>query len=374
MTTATDKIARFNGRVSHDDILRALRGRIVSGDLKAGQRFPTKAELVDQYGANGKTIQRAMSRLAEDGFLVTRERVGSFVAKRLPCTQQIGLLMHAHPGTRVPGAGGFLTALAESSMSVAMDYDRHVVSYVHHDLERGDDHLDCERLFHDIQRHQLGGMIFTRDPKHLLSHPVLQRSSIPRVGLMQQPVLNCPAIWPDFCFLVHRALENMKQYGCKRFATVMLKTGMEHIPFLLNMVREAGLETGPEYVMGFEPYDPWAANFVRLLMHMPDDLRPDALLIMDDTLTEPTIGGLVGIPVEVPRDLRIISHANFPGPNATGIPITRLGFDAHMLLRAAIENLNAQAERREVKPVTPVPPRYEHETQKEADALVRPWD
>ncbi len=56
-------------RLSPQEIADILRERIRVGDLKAGQRLPTQAELADEFSVERGTVRQALRVLQEDGLL-----------------------------------------------------------------------------------------------------------------------------------------------------------------------------------------------------------------------------------------------------------------------------------------------------------------
>lgn len=54
---------------SPQDIADTLRERIRAGELKAGDRLPTQAELADEFGVERGTVRQAMKRLQSEGLL-----------------------------------------------------------------------------------------------------------------------------------------------------------------------------------------------------------------------------------------------------------------------------------------------------------------
>lgn len=56
-------------RSSPQEIADALRARIRAGDLKAGDRLPTQAELAEEFGVERGTVRQALRALQEDGLL-----------------------------------------------------------------------------------------------------------------------------------------------------------------------------------------------------------------------------------------------------------------------------------------------------------------
>lgn len=63
----------------HRQIAAALRQRIRSGDLPAGDRLPSIPALAESYGVAKQTVQRAIDQLRVDGLLITRPGSGTYV-------------------------------------------------------------------------------------------------------------------------------------------------------------------------------------------------------------------------------------------------------------------------------------------------------
>ncbi|MCX5265086.1 winged helix-turn-helix domain-containing protein [Streptomyces sp. NBC_00199] len=58
-----------SGRLSPQQIADVLRERIRSGELKAGDRLPTQAELADEFGVERGAVRQALRSLQDDGLL-----------------------------------------------------------------------------------------------------------------------------------------------------------------------------------------------------------------------------------------------------------------------------------------------------------------
>ncbi|MER6968875.1 GntR family transcriptional regulator, partial [Streptomyces halstedii] len=56
-------------RLSPQQIADTLRERIRTGELKAGDRLPTQAELADEFGVERGTVRQALGLLQTDGLL-----------------------------------------------------------------------------------------------------------------------------------------------------------------------------------------------------------------------------------------------------------------------------------------------------------------
>lgn len=58
-----------SSRLSPREIADVLRERIRVGDLRAGDRLPTQAELADEFGVERGTVRQALRALQDDGLL-----------------------------------------------------------------------------------------------------------------------------------------------------------------------------------------------------------------------------------------------------------------------------------------------------------------
>ena len=69
----------------------ALRQRIVSGPLRAGERLPTEKALAEEFGVSRTVVREAVAALRADGLLEARHGVGVFVTAGGAASQQAGL-------------------------------------------------------------------------------------------------------------------------------------------------------------------------------------------------------------------------------------------------------------------------------------------
>src|SRR5262245_45736692 len=92
-------------------ILKDLRRKIVTALLGQGARLPTRFQLLAEYQVSMSTVQGALDRLVEDGFVVPRGRAGTFVSPRPPHLCRYGLVFPSHPGDRNT-FGGYWQVLA----------------------------------------------------------------------------------------------------------------------------------------------------------------------------------------------------------------------------------------------------------------------
>ncbi|MCG8453255.1 MAG: GntR family transcriptional regulator [Spirochaetales bacterium] len=64
----------------YQQIADQVRGRIVSGEWKAGERIPSVREMAAQLGVNPNTITRSYQSLLDGNIIENRRGIGYFVA------------------------------------------------------------------------------------------------------------------------------------------------------------------------------------------------------------------------------------------------------------------------------------------------------
>lgn len=69
--------APLRNRVAED-----LRRALADGTLAPGDRLPTEADLVEQYGVHRTTVRRALDELRREGLIVSSQGRGHFVPSR----------------------------------------------------------------------------------------------------------------------------------------------------------------------------------------------------------------------------------------------------------------------------------------------------
>ena len=93
-------------------------------------------------------------------------------------------------------------------------------------------------------------------------------------------------------------------------------------------------------------------------------------MIVDDNLVEHALAGLIAARVQVPDDVAVVGHCNFPYPPPSVMPITRLGFHMGQGLRACLDLLDRQRRGEAVPKRTTLPALTEEEAGKLSHAAV----
>ena len=72
------------GEPIYEQIVRAVKKAIATGQLQPGQQMPSVRVISRELGVNPNTVQKAIARLTDEGVLESHPGQGSYVADRLP--------------------------------------------------------------------------------------------------------------------------------------------------------------------------------------------------------------------------------------------------------------------------------------------------
>jgi DNA-binding LacI/PurR family transcriptional regulator len=337
--------------VERTRVVTTLRRQIVSGRLRPEQRLPATLELEKQFRTNTRTIEEAVRELRNDGFLESQPRRGTFVVPHPPCLANVAVV-YPHRLDSSHRDVTFWRVLANLAKRNSCAPQHRFVVYT--GLNGHMDEPDYRRLLHDVRAHKLAGILFASSPHLLLKTPlfaeIMARPELPRVAFMSHATHpGIPVVWGDEDGYFEQALTFFQAQGRRRLA-VLGAASQENREALLpgeaNLAATAakhGIEVRPYWIQGMShALAPRARPLAQLLMHGPRNDRPDALLILDDSLVEAATAGVADAGVKMPDELTVIGHANFPEPPFSAVPIARLGYDVQEVLDRCLEIMDRQ--------------------------------
>lgn len=65
----------------YQQLKESLRGSIINGKLKSGDKIPTEVELSEKYNISRVTVRKAILELVDEGYLVKKQGKGTFVTR-----------------------------------------------------------------------------------------------------------------------------------------------------------------------------------------------------------------------------------------------------------------------------------------------------
>jgi DNA-binding LacI/PurR family transcriptional regulator len=339
---AVPRSAPPNGMLKRTFIEDRLRHQIVSGKLAPGSRLPTRSELESQFRVSSVTVQLALDRLVEDGFVIAEGRKGTHVAENPPHLSRYALCFPTYPSDG-GGWSRFWTALSNEALRLQTAQPRRMTIF--HGVDGHADGGDHRRMLADMRAHRLAGVVFAATPFMLVNTPMLEDPGLPRVAIMEKVIYpQVAAVDLDRDSFVRKALDYLASRGRKRIAvlTVPYLDAEYHETFAKELAARQMI-SHPHWTQLATPSAPVCAkNLVHLLMQGAAGERPDGLVISDDNLVEHATAGLIAAGVSVPGEADVVGHCNFPWPTPSVLPVKRLGYDARQVLQFCLQSIDRQ--------------------------------
>ena len=148
----TYDLKKMPGLPLYEGLYRCIRGDILSGRLPRGSRLPSKRALAAHLGLSKITVESAYNRLAAEGYIAAREKVGYFVEPVEVCAPAVAL--PAMPETpEMPLLDLTANVPAQFPFSVWSRCQRRVLQTHGHALLRPLPSQGCLELRQAIARH-----------------------------------------------------------------------------------------------------------------------------------------------------------------------------------------------------------------------------
>ncbi len=311
-----------------------LKRQILKGGLRPGARLPDRRSLMRQFDASPITVQLAVTRLADEGFVTVGARKrGTFVADKPPHLHHYKLLFPYDPAYR----GEFWRVLREEAKRMAGDTDRDFSFFYglagHRDIE------SYRTLVDEVRAERVAGLIFASGAAEFRGTPILDQPGIPRVAVASAYELpGIPKLQVDYASFFAQALDHLIAQGRRRIAVLFGASQGDDgsspiIRDFSSCMAARGLAVNPLWTQFAEVWSSMSARrCLHLMLHGPAADRPDGLILADDNFIPSATQGIVDAGVQVPQDLSVVALANFPVGIEAVVPVTRIGFDAKAIL------------------------------------------
>ncbi|MFP4029487.1 MAG: GntR family transcriptional regulator [Candidatus Brocadiia bacterium] len=334
-------------------VANELRRRIADGEYAPGEQLPRRTELLEEFDVSNTTLQATFDRLVEEGFVRTAGKAGTFVEDSPPNLSRYAIVFPFSRDQLRQGQG-WLSVLMSLLPDVEKAGSVKIVPYFEVTEPAGD---EWNRLRSDCAAHRLAGVLFASSPQGLALQILFDHPDMP-VATLTEPVRDqVPGITMDGDSYLARAVKLLQEADRDRVA-VLTGTNDELRQKLRQQLDQTGMTTRDYWFVRINTSTPETAyDVAHLLMHEGQSIRPDGLIIADDTLVEPACAGLIAAGIRRPDQMSVVAHCNFPETPQVPIPVRFLGYDNVEMLKRAVDVLERQRKGEEVPLRTVVPPR-----------------
>jgi DNA-binding LacI/PurR family transcriptional regulator len=326
----------------HEQVFRALEREIHAGTWKEGDRLPSEAELVRQYGASRITVGRAVRDLQRAGLVQRRAGSGTFV--RAPQASGARLSF----GILIPDLGEteIFEPICQGMMASPLAREHALIwgSATGKDEPGSKEERALELCRQYIER-KVAGVFFA--PLELTPHKdeanariaqALDDARIP-VVLLDRTVVPYPRrghhdlVGIDNRRAGYLVTEHVLRQGARRLGFVGVGNAAATVDAREAGYREALHAAGrpyvPEIVRRLDPSDPTA---VRALM----EARPDGLVCANDWTAARLMRTLLELGHAVPGEVRLAGIDDVDYASLLPVPLTTLRQPTRQIGAAAL--------------------------------------
>jgi len=308
------------------------------------------------------TLQDALDQLTGEGFIVSRNRQGTFVSDTPPHLSCYAVVFWSNP--RLPGEHLLYPRTLATAARILKQVNGHNIEEFY-GIDQHADSEDYKRLLDLVVTHRVAGVVFANNPGPITQTDFMKHVDVPMVALTAGGAWSFPhsiTVGLDAKVWQIKAVEHLEAQGRQRVAVVGLggDEGVQGV--LLEQLAARGMFSPPQWHQVATPFRGNSARgIVHLLFSLPKKLRPDALLITDDNLVEEAADGLLAAGMRVPKDVEVVAHANFPLESPASLPMHRLGFDLVASLQASFDLIHRRRAGEETVSLARIEPIWENE-------------
>lgn len=319
----------------YERIAADLRIRVASSH-RPGDMLPSENVLAAEFAVQPQTVRQALGLLVQEGLICRYNGRGTVVVDRL-ATGECAIVVH--PQLLGYHASPFFSLASTAIMKTVSA--RHPLWNVR--MHVGKVATDREfpptldLLNPRVLTHLRG--VFTFHPLYELETELLT-AKVATVNLRDEGKY---WVWFDYGTMFDASFAHLKLAGC-RSAGVVWCNGMRedeskhpYVALIDNVLRSAVLQSRPEWVQPH--FGEWAerAGYESLMRLWSGGSHPDGILVTDDVVCRGVLRAALHLGIDIPRQLRLVTHANRNIEIPYHKPVTRFEFDSDELVRQGVE-------------------------------------
>jgi GntR family transcriptional regulator of arabinose operon len=324
----------------HRQVFRALEGEILGGRWKEGDRLPSEADLVRQFGASRITVGRAVRDLQRAGLVERRAGSGTYVrTKRGTAALSFGLLIPDLGETEI------FEPICQGMMASPLARE-HALVWGSQQGGGGSKEECAWELCRQYIDRRVSGVFFaplelttTKDEVNLRIAQALDDAHIP-VVLLDRTVVPYPQrghhdlVGIDNRRAGYLITEHLLRLGSRRIAFVGVDNAAATVDARASGYREALTAWEVPYDRAFvRRIDPADAATVRGLM---ESARPDAIVCANDWTAARLMRTLLELGHAVPGDVRLVGIDDVEYAKLLPVPLTTLRQPTRQIGAAAL--------------------------------------
>jgi GntR family transcriptional regulator, arabinose operon transcriptional repressor len=317
----------------HQQIFEVMRGRIESGNYQPGDRIPSEAFLIEEFGVSRPTVARALRDLERRGLVNRRRGAGTYVTHTNGGSKQFGLL--------IPGLGD--TEVFEPICGAMAQFARqrgHSLLWGAASLGKVDEETPVDKgaiaweLCQQFIRNRVSGVFFAplemipdQETVNRRIATAFDHAQIP-VVLLDRDYIGYPGrskhdlVGINNRRVGHRITTHLFDVGCKRLLFVFRPGSANSVHARTAGFAEAFLTRRTTFdIQMIHECDPRDGAYVRKMFRKH---RPDGIVCGNDVTAGYLMHTLDDLGIEVPKDVMIAGVDDVKYADLLRVPLTTI--------------------------------------------------
>lgn len=305
---------------SHQSVYQRISAELeaeVRRDMRPGTRLPPEVALAERFQVSTLTIREAVACLVQRGLVERRRGSGTYVIDPF-ASQHIGVLVNLDLSR--PESTDFWMPLAQQLRHYLTTCGYRVRLYAGH-MHSSNPPQDTElaysaEMVDDLENRRLVGLAAIGAKMDPDLERELHRQGIPLVGSSRE---KSDCVINDYRRMVQGAARRLAEAGCKRLGALLWGIDAEACR---TIYEEFDLPWQELLEPGRHPTLP-GAGYVAM-QRLLSRTRCDGLILTDELYLPGVALALAEHNLEVPADIRIVTHANEGAHVFAPLPVTAM--------------------------------------------------
>lgn len=329
-------------KLKYYDLMEDLREKILSGEVKPGEKIPSENQLSSEYGVSRQTVRKALQILQNEGYIYAEHGRGTFCSEMMRHTgksQNIAVVTTYLSDYIFPRViEGIDRVLTENGYSILLKNTRNSRS-----IEA--------RCLEELLQKDIDGLIIEPSKsqifcKHINLYRMLDEYQIPYVFIQGSyaQMKDRPHILMDDCrggYLVTRYLIEL---GHREIVGVFKSDdtqGQQRHKGYVQALQEAGISYDPDKVIWFYTEDRRTHPYEKIRQMAAERNEPyfDAVVSYNDQIALEVIRALNEEHLSVPEDISVPGYDDSYLAATCKVPLTTIAHPQEKLGEMAAELL-----------------------------------
>lgn len=321
-----------------------LREEIQAGRWAPSERLPGELEMQEQFGISRTTIRDALNTLAGEGLVVRKHGTGTYVADN----NKLAFVAIAADASRLASPLGYwYRSLVESAQKRIADAGYRAVIAVGNG-KTPEEFVETTNILNSIKSTNIVGVIDTSSVPFLSE--TLSNEGVNTVVVECAVPTSEYSIVLDYSAFTKTCVDLLKSAGYDDFAVLHYDFGTNNPhevsdPVWREMSRLRMQAIDNDYdrwipVSGYGYTDADDKAYEAFINWWKGPKKTNSILFFDDTVFDMASKAIIELGIKVPDDLAILTHANVGRHFHFPVKLTRVGFDAENVMKAAWDMLD----------------------------------